>query len=68
MAKKKTWREKLNDAKDLPKVVKVKGKGTLAIASPREVDALMRKVPRGEVTTINALRAAIAKKHKADAG
>jgi hypothetical protein len=38
----------------------------MAIASPREVDALMRKVPKGRVTTINELREKIARKHKAD--
>lgn len=72
---KKTWREKLADDKDLPKVVKVDardvgrwGGATLAIPAPREVDALMRKVPRGKLATIDQLRAAIAKKHKAEAG
>ncbi len=62
----KSWTEKLGDDKDLPKIVTVPGKGRMAIASPREVDALMRRVPKGRVTTINDLRAAIAKKHKAD--
>ncbi len=63
---KKTWTEKLADNKDLPKVERVPGKGRMAIASPREVDALMRKVPKGDVTTINELREKIARKHKAD--
>jgi alkylated DNA nucleotide flippase Atl1 len=69
----KTWREKLADAKGLPKVGKVTGKmsqkwgtGTMVIPAPSEVDALMRKVPRGKVTTINELRTALAKRHKAD--
>jgi hypothetical protein len=70
---KKSWREKLADAKDLPKVFEVTGKmskrfgeGRMVIATPREVDALMKKVPRGRVVTINELRAALAKKHRAD--
>ena len=70
----KTWREKLADSKDLPKVVTIPlagrkrwGGATLAIPAPREVDALMRTVPAGRVTTINELRAAIAKKHGAAA-
>ncbi|HEX5219260.1 MAG TPA: hypothetical protein VFZ59_06805 [Verrucomicrobiae bacterium] len=69
---KKSWREKLADDKDLPKVGKVEGKmsqrwgtGTMVIAAPREVDALMRQVPKGCVVTINELRAALAKKHQA---
>jgi hypothetical protein len=70
---KKSWREKLADDKDLPKVFEVTGKmskrfgtGRMVIAAPREVDALMKKIPRGRVVTINELRAALVKKHKAD--
>ncbi|HEX9047563.1 MAG TPA: hypothetical protein VF988_11095 [Verrucomicrobiae bacterium] len=55
MKPKKSWREKLADDKDLPK--------TLVIPAPREVDALMKQVPRRRLVTINDLRAALAKKH-----
>jgi len=72
---KKSWREKLATDKDLPKVVKLDAKGaarwggrTLAIPAPREVDALMRRVPRGRLTAINELRSAVARKHRAAAG
>jgi hypothetical protein len=72
MAKRKSWREKLADDKDLPKVGKIEGKlstrwgrGTMVIPAPREVDALMRRVPRGKLVTIAELRAALAKQHKA---
>jgi alkylated DNA nucleotide flippase Atl1 len=75
MPKRKTWREKLADSKDLPKVVKITGKmakrwgkGTCAIPAPREVDAIMRKVPDGKLITINEIRACVAKKHKATIG
>src|SRR5262249_23126949 len=75
MPKRKTWREKLADSKDLPKVVKISGKmskrwgkGTCAIPAPREVDAIMRKVPAGKVITINEIRARVARKHKATVG
>jgi hypothetical protein len=75
MAKRKTWREKLADDKDLPKVVKVGpkmskrwGKGTVAIAAPREIDAIMRRVPEGKLITINEIRQLVAKKHKATFG
>ena len=70
---KKSWREKLADDKSLPKVCDVQarkgvraGAGRMVIAAPREVDALMRQVPKGRVVTINELRAALARKHKAD--
>lgn len=73
MKPKKSWREKLADDKGLPQVQRVEGKlsqrwgaGLMVIPAPREVDALMKQVPRGKVTTINELRAALAKKHKAD--
>ena len=74
MAKvKKSWRDKLADDKDLPKTGKAVGKnsqhwgvGRFVIPAPREVDALMKQVPRGCVVTINELRAALAKKHSTD--
>jgi len=73
MKAKKSWREKLADSKGLPKVGEVTGKmskrwgeGTMVIPAPIEVDALMKKVPKGRVVTINELRAALAAKHKAD--
>jgi hypothetical protein len=70
-AKRKSWREKLADSKDLPKVTEVPpGKwgpgGRCVIPAPREVDALMRKVKPGKLTTISDLRAALAAKHGAD--
>lgn len=73
MKPKKTWREKLADDKGLPKVAPVGGNmtkrwgtGVMVIPAPREVDALMKRVPRGKLTTINELRTALATKHKAD--
>jgi alkylated DNA nucleotide flippase Atl1 len=71
----KTWKEKLLDDKDLPKVVPIDGKmskrwgsGTVVIPAPREVDAVMKKVPKGRLITINEIRAALAKKHGATIG
>ena len=73
MKTKKSWREKLADDKGLPKVGKATGRlskrwgtGTFVIPAPREVDALMKQVPKGRVVTINELRSALAKKHKTD--
>lgn len=75
MGSKKTWIEKLNDSKDLPKVVTIEGKmsrkwgeGTCAIPSPLNVDAMMKKVSKGKLVTINELRQAIAKKQQATIG
>lgn len=70
---KKSWIEKLNDAKGLPKIGRVEGtmtkrwgEGTMVIPAPREVDAIMAKVPRGKLITINEIRAKLAKKHQVD--
>jgi len=41
------------------------GSGTIVIPSPMEVDAMMRKVPKGKLVTINEIREALAKKHNA---
>ena len=75
MKKKTSWQEKLADSKDLPKVKWIdakKGKGWPAgdyvILAPVEVDAIMRKVPKGKLITINEIRQILAKKHKADFG
>jgi len=71
----KTWREKLADDKDFPRVVEITGKmsqrwgtGTVVIPTPREVDEIMRQVPRGKLITINQIRAMLAKKHGATIG
>jgi hypothetical protein len=68
--KKRSWREKLADSKDLPKAAEIDcakskrwGEGTFVIPAPLEVDAAMKKVRRGTLTTIDAIRAALAKKH-----
>jgi hypothetical protein len=44
------------------------GRGTVAIPAPLEVDAIMKKVAKGKVITINEIREKIAKKHKATIG
>src|SRR5712671_3008998 len=73
MKTKKSWREKLRDSKGLPRIGEVTGKmtrrwgkGTMVIPAPMEVDALMKRVPKGRLVTINELRTALAAKHKAN--
>ena len=72
MPKKKSWCEKLQDNKNLPKVEEITdkmskrwGTGTMVIPAPMEVDEIMKSVPKGKVTTINEIRAMLARKHKA---
>ena len=75
MPRRKTWREKLADSNDFPRVqpispgmAKTWGEGTIVIPQPSEVDAIMRSVPKGKLTTINQIRASLAKKHGASIG
>ena len=72
-AKKRSWQEKLHDAKGHPTVSEITpamsqrwGPGRFVIPAPIEVDELMRKVRKGQVTTIDHLRAQLAKKHEVD--
>jgi hypothetical protein len=72
MSKKRSWREKLADSKDFPKVAEIDctktkrwGEGTFVIPAPLQVDAAMKKVRRGKLTTIDAIRKALAKQHGA---
>lgn len=72
MRAKRSWRERLRDSKDLPKVEPITGKmstrwgtGTVLIPAPLEVDEVMRQVRKGRLITINEIRELLAKKHNA---
>jgi len=75
MKPKKSWREKLADSRDLPKVVEINekmskrwGSGTVVIPAPMEVDEIMRSVPEGKLVTINEIREILAERHGATIG
>ena len=75
MPKRKSWCEKLKDDKGLPQVQKITAKmskrwgtGTVVIPAPMEVNEIMKKVPKGKLITINDIRVALAKKHRATIG
>ena len=75
MGRKKTWREKLADRKDLPRVEVITekmskrwGVGTIVIPAPIEVDEIMKQVPTGKLITINEIRQILAKRHGATIG
>jgi alkylated DNA nucleotide flippase Atl1 len=72
MYRRRTFREKLADDKGLPRVQPLTGgmkrwwgPGTIVLPSAREVDALMRRVRIGRLTTINHLRELLARRHRA---
>ena len=65
------FRNKLNNEKGLPKIKlipqklhKFWGKGNFVMPSPLEVNALMKRVPKAKLTTINEIRKKLSKKHK----
>jgi len=75
MKPRKSWREKLADSKNLPKVAEITdkmskrwGTGTVVIPAPKEVDEIMARVPEGKVITINQIRSLLAQKHGATIG
>jgi len=75
MTPKKSWREKLADSRDLPKVIEINdkmskrwGSGTVVIPAPMEVDEIMRSVPQGKLITINEIREILAQRHGASIG
>lgn len=69
MYKRKTWREKMTNP-DLPKIVTVPpnapsrfGNGKILVPSPMEVDAYIRTIPEGQVSTMGQMRRFLAEKH-----
>ncbi len=71
----KSWQEKLADSKNLPRVVEITdkmstrwGTGTVVIPAPKEVDGIMKKVPKGKLITVNQIREIVARKHGASIG
>jgi hypothetical protein len=72
MSKRTTWQEKLANDNGLPKVERISskmsprwGKGTFVIPAPREVDAIMKRVPKGKLITIDEIRKSLAATHGA---
>src|SRR5205085_2228025 len=67
MHERKSWREKLADSGDLPKVTpQRRGSGTMVIPAPREVDELMRQVPLGKLLSMREIRQTLAARHGTD--
>ena len=73
--KNKSWREKLEDSKGLPKVEQITekmskkwGEGTVVIPAPIEVNDIMKTVPEGKLITIDQIRKKLADKHGASIG
>jgi hypothetical protein len=68
---KRSWREELLDDKDLPKVSVIEGKLSkrwgdemCVIPAPREVNEVMKAVPKGRLITSKEIQVVLALKHK----
>ena len=62
----KTWREKLETGQE-PKVVNdPRGRGKMLIPRPLDVDAVMRRVEKGRLVTVDQIRKHLAKDFHAD--
>jgi alkylated DNA nucleotide flippase Atl1 len=72
MPRSKTFREKLAEHKELPRIEPIPegmarqwGEGTMVLPAAREVAALMRQVRKGKLITINCIRDVLARRHAA---
>lgn len=71
---KKTFNEKLNNSKDMPKIIEITdpkainiyGGNKMLIAPPLFYDEIMKKVPKNKVITADIIRKYLAKKAGAD--
>lgn len=75
MKTRKSWREKLSGYKNLPQInpipermLRKHGIGSIVIPDPREVDEVIKKVPKGKLTTTSLIAELLAKKHKTTLG
>lgn len=73
MAKKKSWKEKLQGNPDLPKIQEITSEtdphrvtGWMVIPSPMEVYEIMSKIPKGRLITLQEIRSILARRHGAD--
>jgi alkylated DNA nucleotide flippase Atl1 len=61
--------DKINTPRDLPKLKQaplIWGGGSMVIPHPKEVLAVMKSIPYGEILTLDDIRAKLAKTHNAD--
>ncbi len=70
----KSFNEKLQDSKDMPKIVEITdeksikryGGSQMLIAPPLEYNEIMAKIPDGKVITVKQIREFLANKHGAE--
>ena len=66
MARRKTWKEKYETAKE-PKIVDdPRGRGKMLIPTPALVDRWIKKIPEGKLATVDQIREALAREFGVD--
>ncbi|RKZ01679.1 MAG: hypothetical protein DRQ04_04540 [Candidatus Hydrothermota bacterium] len=66
MARKKSWREKLEKEGEPRVVDDPKGRGRMLIPTPLMVDELVRRIPPGRLVTVGQIREKLARDFGAD--
>jgi hypothetical protein len=67
-----TWTEKLEKEQQIkivevpPKMIKNVGEGTMLIATPKIIQGLVQQIPKGKLTTVNAIREKLARAYGTD--
>ena len=64
--RRKTWREKFEARKEPEIVDDPRGRGKMLIPTPRLIDSLIRKVPRGRLVTVDRIRERLAEDFHVD--
>ena len=62
----KTWREKLEVDQEAKVVDDPRGRGKMLIPKPLDVDALMRRIEKGKLATVEQIRERLARDFHAD--
>ncbi len=73
MSKRKTYIQKLNDTKDLPKIIHLSAKQekrfhakTMVIAKPTDIYKIIKTTPKGKLITTSKIRDILAKKYQVE--
>lgn len=82
MGRRKSWREKMSDKEGFPKIIKLDGRepcfralqkmgakvgDRCVLVNPREVEEIMKTVPKGKLITIREICMKLAKKYNVEA-
>ena len=62
----KNWNEKMEEANAKGNIRKQTDKGMMYISTPSEISTIIKKVPKGKLTTTKLMAEELSKKHKAD--